>query len=232
MSTLKPRAFRIIGAFSAATLWSVTGCAAEPPPPDRPTPTPPAQAAAAPRTDAEQRAIDRAQQALEEKQQWIPGLAVESITATDWSDSSLGCRKPGVSYMQVITSGYTVKFVGKDARQEVHVTDKNAVVCTGLIRSIVKSPTAPVRYRNLDEMVTAARADLAAKLGATPESIKLVNWTVVQLPAAVLRCEAGAADLAAPAIPGYKLQLAHQGRIYTYHSDTKTAVACPAIERQ
>ncbi len=176
--------------------------------------------------------MDRAQQALEAKQQWIPGFTLESVTATEWSDSSLGCRKPGVSYMQVITSGYTVKFVGKDARREVHVTDKSAVVCTGLIRSMVKSPTSPVRYRNLDEMVTAARTDLAAKLGATPESIKLINWTVVQLPAAVLRCEPGTADAAEPAIPGYKLQLGHQDRIYTYHSDMKTAVACPSIERK
>lgn len=229
--TLSPRASLAVGALSAVTLWSAAACAADPPP-GTATPSPSAQAAAR-RTDAEQRAVDRAQQALEAKQQWIPGIAVESVTATEWSDSSLGCRQPGSMYMQVITSGYTVKFVGKDARREVHVAGDNAVVCPTSIGGTLRMPerTPRVPLRNREDMIEAARADLATRLNAKPESIKFVNWSAVRLPARVLHCEVATADPAEPLMPGYKIVLSHNDRPFTYHSDLQTVTACPRIER-
>jgi hypothetical protein len=187
-------------------------------------------------TDEGRRAVDKAREALQSKQQWIEGLTLDSVTATEWSDSSLGCRRPGSQYMQVITSGYTVKFVGKDARREVHVAGDNAVVCTGFPRIAPLTGRQRVPVRKVDAMITAARADLSGKLGGTPASVKVVNWETVYLPASVLRCESGAPPGTAPAnssekaVPGYKILLDHSGRTYLYYSDMDKAYACPPIE--
>jgi hypothetical protein len=35
-------------------------------------------------------------------------VTVVSVEEMEWSDSSLGCPKPGMMYMQVITPGYRV----------------------------------------------------------------------------------------------------------------------------
>ena len=225
-SRVRRRASRIIGALSLATFCHGTAGAAEQ------TGAPPlAQAAKAQRTDAEQHAIERARHALETKREWIDGLDVESVTESQWSDSSLGCRKPGLSYMQVITSGYTVTFTGKDARKEVHVAGDNAVVCDSMLRGTLKTRQGQARVplRELDSMITAARTDLSTRIGAKPEEVKLLGWTPLRLPARVLRCEASSAE-GEPAVPGYRISLDNKGRAYTYQSDMKSVYPCPPIE--
>ena len=185
-------------------------------------------------TDAEQHAIDRARQALQTRNEWIEGLAVESVTATQWSDSSLGCRRPGANYMQVITSGYAVKFVGKDARRDVHIAGENVVVCGSTLRGGAKRPRTAVPrvpLRTLDAMIEAARADLATRIAAKPESVKLVSWSPVRLPASVLHCEGTATNPSEEPVPGYNIVLSYEGRPYPYHSDLHSVVACPRIEK-
>ena len=225
-----------IGALGLIALCPTAGFGAEPPPVPSASPTP---ADDVRDTDQGRRAIDRARQTLESKQQWIDGLALESVTASQWSDSSLGCRRPGSQYLQVITTGYTVKFVGQDVRREVHVAGDNAVVCAGLAGIAPRANRQRVPLRQIDAMIAAARSDLAGKLGGTPESVTVVNWETVYLPARVLHCESGATAAPAsspesssdPAVPGYKILLNHRGRTFVYYSDMKTAAACPPIER-
>jgi hypothetical protein len=57
----------------------------------------------------------------------LSGVAASSIIvqmsqAVEWPDGSLGCPKPGVAYLQVITSGYHVVLlagtVGYDYRAD------------------------------------------------------------------------------------------------------------------
>jgi len=185
-------------------------------------------------TDSQRQAVERARKALEERDQWIDGLAVESVTEQQFSDSSLGCRRPGVSYMQVVSSGYAVKFVAKDARREVHVAGDHATVCTefrvgGTPHTLERPPQVPLR--KLDEMTEAARKDLAARIGAAPASVTMVTWEPLRLPVRVLRCEVPK-DPSAPAVPGYKFILNHEGRLFTYQSDLESVFACPRIERE
>jgi hypothetical protein len=223
-----PALLRMVGTLSLATLASATGTAAEP---QAEQATAPAPVADARDQDAEQRAVERARQALEARHEWIEGLTLESVTPTQWSDSSLGCRQPGGMYMQVITSGYTVTFAGEHARREVHVAGDKAVVCTGL-RGALRTPAPRVPLRNLDAMIAAARTDLATRIGAKPEAITLVGWSPVRLPVRVLHCEVAAADPSEPAAPGYKILLGYQGRTFAYQSDMQSAIACPPIERE
>lgn len=55
-----------------------------------------------------------------------------SAAAVEWNDSSLGCPKPGLSYLQVITPGYRMVFEAQGRTYEYH-TDmgKRVVRCDG-----------------------------------------------------------------------------------------------------
>jgi hypothetical protein len=181
-------------------------------------------------TTVEQTAIDRARKALEERHEWVDGLAVVSITPAEWRDSSLGCRKPGSSYMQVITSGYTVRFTGKGIPREVHVAGERAVVCSTVMRDRAKMAPQRVPLEKVDEMIDSARADLAMRLGGKVTEVTVVDWQPVRLPARVLRCEVSKGEEGEPAVPGYRIVLAYHARHYTYQSDMQTATACPRIE--
>ena len=52
----------------------------------------------------------------------IPGTQVNLVEATEveWSDSSLGCPQPEMSYLQVITPGYLILLDVNGTRYEYH----------------------------------------------------------------------------------------------------------------
>ena len=67
---------------------------------------------------------------LNEHDDWIDGLAVESVAASQWPNSSLGCPRPGVNYLQVITSGYQFTLQAQGKQYEYHTDQgKRAVRC-------------------------------------------------------------------------------------------------------
>jgi hypothetical protein len=217
-----------VGILGVALLCPGTGVGAEP---QLAPATAPTNGADARDTEGGKHAVERARKALQDRKRWVDGLTVESVTAQQWSDSSLACGRPGTKYLQVITSGYSVIFTGKDTHREVHVAGEKAVLCDDTIAMRPRVPRVQVPLQNLDPMITAARADLASRIGAKPEAITLINWAPLRLPARVLRCEV-AEDRSSPAVPGYKIVLGYQGRAFPYQSDLGTVVACPPIERE
>lgn len=61
------------------------------------------------------------------------GVAAESIIvqqgqAVEWSDSSLGCGKPGVAYLQVITSGYQVMLQAGESTYDYRATSNGRFI--------------------------------------------------------------------------------------------------------
>jgi hypothetical protein len=63
----------------------------------------------------------------------VPEAHIQVITyeETEWSDSSLGCPKPGMSYLTVITPGYRVVLKAGGLQYEYHTNLKGMVVrCT------------------------------------------------------------------------------------------------------
>jgi hypothetical protein len=85
-------------------------------------------AAAAP-DQAGARMAELARAALAREQ----GLAVADITvvevqANEWRDSSLGCPKPGMNYLQVITPGYKITLEAQGRRYEYHTDTNQRVV--------------------------------------------------------------------------------------------------------
>lgn len=64
-----------------------------------------------------QKAISELAESLSIDADQILILSAKSVT---WSDSSLGCPQPGMNYMQVLTEGYQVILVAKDAQFNYH----------------------------------------------------------------------------------------------------------------
>ena len=65
-------------------------------------------------------------------------ITVQLVEAVEWPDSSLGCREPGLEYLQVITPGYRIRLVAGDEVYEYHTDDERVVYCE---RPIPAPPT-------------------------------------------------------------------------------------------
>lgn len=55
-------------------------------------------------------------------------VQVISVSATDWSDTSLGCPQPGMFYAQIIVQGYTLVLASGGQQVEYHADKKGRVV--------------------------------------------------------------------------------------------------------
>ena len=55
-------------------------------------------------------------------------MTLQQVEQTEWRDSSLGCPKPDVSYMQVITPGYQVVLFANDLTYTYHTDQSSTVV--------------------------------------------------------------------------------------------------------
>ena len=66
-------------------------------------------------------------------------IVVRQVTSETWRTSALGCPRPGMMYLQVLTPGYRVRLV-HDGREYIVHTDRGrrAVRCDG-------SPEEPLR---------------------------------------------------------------------------------------
>jgi hypothetical protein len=55
-------------------------------------------------------------------------LHVDRVEARQWSDSSLGCPKPGLMYSQIVTPGYLIVISGAGKQLEYHSDTRGRVV--------------------------------------------------------------------------------------------------------
>lgn len=73
-------------------------------------------------------------------------LPMEEITLiefneVEWSDSSMDCPEPGMSYLQVITPGYRIILQANNNSYEYHSNrDSYFVYCEGRIPPIIPQP--------------------------------------------------------------------------------------------
>lgn len=54
-------------------------------------------------------------------------IQLVEATEVEWSDSSLGCPQPGMSYLEVITPGYRILLEANETQYEYH-SNRNAYV--------------------------------------------------------------------------------------------------------
>jgi hypothetical protein len=153
-------------------------------------------------------------------------ILVDTVQAVNWPDSSIGCPKPDVAYLQVVTPGYKVILRAEGQIYTVHEAGDLAFLC----RNSAKPGTTTRDYKlAFGRQLAAARDDLAQRLQVPPKEIRTVSaepetWDDASLgcPQPGVRYEKAVAD-------GWVLTLSYRDRNYTYHADSSRAIPCPAI---
>ncbi len=167
--------------------------------------------------------VDLARSALAQELGVTPAsLKLRSSRPARWPDSSLGCPRPGQSYLQVVTEGREVVLESKGRDYPVHVARGNAVVCTQRRIEVV----APVRPAAAALPSLSARKDLAERLKVDPESIETSFVGPKTWPDASLGCPEPGMSYAQMETKGFLIELKAKDKTYTYHSDMKRAVPC------
>jgi hypothetical protein len=163
-------------------------------------------------------------------------FTVVTIEPAQWSDSSLGCRKPNAMYQEVVSSGYIVVLERQGQRQQVNVAGSHAIMCEQSTR-ISGTVRGPMSAGGLDRVTTLARQDLANRLHLDVQHVRVANVEPRRWTDDDMNCASGGgapADAAAAAAgsTGYRLALSASGRTYFYHTDLRSVRACPPIESQ
>jgi hypothetical protein len=188
-----------------------------------------AQEQASVTASAGEQAEQRARAKLAEHLKVAPNeITVTRSEPQTWSDSSMGCGKPGAVALTVITEGYAVVLSAQGREHNVHVSGSNAVICNK--GGILHRDGRAVNARGLDSMMERARQDLAQRLGVDPAKIRLAGTKAHRWDDSALGCPREGEALRAGPVDGFKLSLRYSGRIYTYHTDRKDLRPCPAIE--
>ncbi len=188
----------------------------------------PAQTATTQLSDTESAAASVAVDALAAELK-IPkdGIVVESVRAVDWRDSSLGCPKPGMAYMQVITPGHEVTLRAEGVVHVVHEANNKAFACRQA-KSVAGAEASgiDITYRKQQQQ---ARKDLAARLNVPEADILMGRVSPTTWVDASLGCPEPGTQYAQVETEGWIFVLQHRGREYTYNADAQRAIPCPAI---
>jgi hypothetical protein len=159
---------------------------------------------------------------------------IVTIEPAQWSDSSLGCRKPNAMYQQVVSSGYVVVLERAGKRHQVNVAGSRAVMCDVATR-LSGTVRQPMPARGLDRVASLARQDLANRLHVDVEQIRIATMEPRRWTDDDMNCRSGKGEPvtgeSAEAI-GYRLALTTSGRTFFYHTDLRSVRACPPIEDQ
>jgi len=168
-----------------------------------------------------------------------PGeFTIVTIEPTQWTDSSLGCGKPGARSAQVLTKGYTVLLERQGRRHQVSVAGSHAVMCDNATR-ISGTTRLPTSARGLDRITMLARQDLAHRLRLDVAQTGVANVEPRRWTDDDMNCSSGGEPAAAETSAGgtgqsssvgYLLELSASGRTYSYHTDLRSVRACPPVQ--
>jgi hypothetical protein len=156
-------------------------------------------------------------------------ITVESVTEVDWRNSSLGCPKPGMAYLDVITSGHKVTLSANGQVYNVHEADNKAFVCKLPSLAGGMAPKPELAYGR--QMLTAQK-DLARRLGVPVQEIRPGGAMRMTWENAALGCPQPGMQYAEVETDGWRLTLKHGQREYTYHADDHHSFPCPDIAAQ
>lgn len=93
---------------------------------------PPAEEPAAdvPAAVYEMRIVQDMIQDLSQREEIAPEtISVVSFEEVTWRDSSLGCPRPGMQYLQVLTEGFKVVLAAEGEQYDYHATSGRFVFC-------------------------------------------------------------------------------------------------------
>ena len=154
------------------------------------------------------------------------GIQIDTIRAVEWRDSSVGCPQPGRSYMQVITPGHKVTLRANGQIHVVHEAKGSAIVCHNASAMGSLTPTMELAFGS---QMLVAQKDLAWRLGVKTGVIRPLAGVQKTWADASLDCPEEGATYGAGPVSGWVLTLTDGKRPYTYHTDMKRTIPCPAI---
>ena len=159
-------------------------------------------------------------------------IEVVHVAAMEWPDSSLGCPRPGMEYLQVITHGWLALLQTGKKAYRVHIGNKQAIVCEKPLKSTLPHGPNALAGKHIRDLMQAAKTDLAQRLGAAPTGISISRIESVTWPDSALGCPVPEQDYGESKVRGFRITLDHNGQSFSYHTDQKRAIPCPSIERE
>lgn len=190
--------------------------------------TPPAQSSEAKETAA-RLAVDTLSQKLSVEPD---SIEVVHVAAMEWPNSGLGCPRPGVNYLQVITRGWLALLQTAQQVYRVHIGNKQAIVCENALRGALPHGPNTWAGKHIRDLMQAAKKDLAQRLDVPPTEISISKIESVTWPDTALGCPVPEQDYGESKVRGFRITLDHNGQSFSYHTDQKRAIPCPSIERE
>jgi hypothetical protein len=151
---------------------------------------------------------------------------VDTVRAVEWRDSSLGCPKPGVAYLDVMSSGHRVLLRVDGQVHAVHEAGNRAFVC---VQTKAMGGITPQRDLSFGPQMVAARKDLAGRLGVTEREILFLSGEGKTWNDGSLGCPEPGVMYTQAQVHGWVLTFGHKQRTYTYHTDLDRTIPCPPI---
>jgi hypothetical protein len=139
-------------------------------------------------------------------------VTVISVAAREFSDSSLGCHEPGMSYLQVVTPGHEVLVEADGRRFDVRVAGGHGRICHR--RKPGGAPDAPPPGDSTAAIANHARQDLAKRLAAAEDRIAVLDVQPLSASESLPACAPACSDRQHC---GYRIGLLHAGRRYDYY---------------
>jgi hypothetical protein len=156
-------------------------------------------------------------------------VLVDTVRAVEWRDSSLGCPKPGVAYLDVIASGHRVLLRVDRQVHVVHEAGNRAFVC---VQTKAMGGITPQRDLSFGPQMVAARRDLAGRLGVTEREILFLSGEGKTWNDASLGCPEPGVTYTQAQVRGWVLSFGHRQKVFTYHTDLDRTIPCPPIAAQ
>jgi hypothetical protein len=153
-------------------------------------------------------------------------IEVDTVRAVEWRDSSIGCPKPGLAYLDVITPGHKVTLRADGQLYVVHEAGSRAIVCR---QAKALGGIPPQWERVFGPQLVEARRDLASRIGVPEPEIRFVGAVGKTFSDASLDCPDPGVEYAKANVHGWVLRFSHDNREYSYHTDLKRTIPCPPI---
>ncbi len=153
-------------------------------------------------------------------------VLVDTVRTVEWRDSSLGCPKPGVAYLDVISPGHRVTLRVDRQVHVVHEAGNRAFVC---VQTKAMGGITPQRDLSFGPQMVAARRDLASRLGATEREILFLSGEGKTWNDGSLGCPEPGVMYTQAQVHGWVLSFGHRQQVYTYHTDLDRTIPCPPI---
>jgi len=155
----------------------------------------------------------------------VTDVTVVSTQQKEFSDSSLDCPQPGMSYLQALTSGHQVIVEADGRRFDIRVSGGHGKICHR--QKSGKNSRQPPASTPASALIDLARHDLAEFLQTEVEQITVLQVRPFNAGTPIKGCAPDCRDSKDQC--GYMIGLFHDGRRYEYHANQSNVEPCPPI---